>query len=152
MFFSRGKNKIQKPYCFADMYKDYIKDKPEGSLYYVTYKEYVEYCSIFYQMIVKAIIDEGYRFKLPWAMGDIFVIKYKTKIGNKQPIDWELTVRDGVRRYNFNDHTKGFSYKFHWTKPYKIKHKFMYRLVLTRDNKRYLAKVIKKKNMDYFER
>lgn len=151
MYFSRGPNKIHDPYCFKDMYVDYIKDKPKGSLYYVTYREYVTYCSIFYKLIVKSIIDDGYKFKLPWSMGEVYVNKYKTRYGSKQPINWELTLKDGVRRYNFNDHTKGFSYVFYWTKPYKIKNKFMYRLVLTRANKRYLAKVIKHGDRDYFE-
>jgi hypothetical protein len=151
-FFSRGPNTIQKPYCLGDMYKDYIKDKPEGSPYYVTYKEYVDYCSMFYQMISKAIVDDGYRFKLPWSMGEVFVVKRKTKYGSKQPIDWELTLKDGARRYNFNKHTSGFSYSFFWTRPYKIKNKYMYRLVLTRTNKRYLAKAIKQNKKDYFEK
>ena len=151
-FYSRGPNKVQNPWVFKDMYLDYIKDKPEGSLYYVTYREYATYCSIFYQMISKAIIDDGYKFKLPWSMGEVYVTKHKTRYGSKQPIDWALTLKDGARRYNFNDHTKGFSYVFFWTRPYKIKNKFMYRLVLTRANKRYLAKVIKHNKMDYFER
>ena len=151
MFFSRGPNKIQHPWCMKDMYLDYIKDKEEGSVYYITYREYVTYCAIFYQMISKTIVDDGYRFKLPWSMGEVFVTKRKTKYGSKQPIDWELTLKDKTKRYNFNDHTAGWSYLFFWTRPYKIKNKFMYRLVLTRANKRYLAKAIKQNKKDYFE-
>lgn len=150
-FFSRGKNKIQHPWTLKDIYLDYIKDKSEGSLYYVTYKEFSEYCGIFYKMISDAIIDDRYRFKLPWSMGEVYVTKRKTKFGKKQPIDWQLTLKDGTKRYNFNDHTKGFGYLFFWTRPYKIKNKFMYRLVLTRNNKRRLARAIKQNKMDYFE-
>ena len=152
VFFSRGKNVIQDPYTFVDMYVDYISDKDIDSPYYVTYKEYVSMCSIFYKMIVKAIIDDSIRFKLPFGLGEVFVLKRKIKYNNKMPIDWFLTVKEGKRIYNLNEHTGGFGYKFFWTKPYKITNKFMYRLVLTRMNKRYLAKAIKKNKMDYFER
>ena len=150
-FFSRGPNVIQNPYVFKDMYAEYILDKEVGSPYDITYTEYVDICSIFYQMIVKAIIDDGIRFKLPFSLGEVFVIKRKVKYDNKMPIDWALTLQEGKRIYNLNEHTSGFGYKFFWTKPYKVKNKFMYRLVLTRANKRHLAKMIKRNKMDYFE-
>lgn len=151
-FFSRGKNKIQSPYCFKDMYADYIKDKPVDSPYYITYNEYVEYCSIFYKSISKLIIDDNYRFKLPGSLGEVYIIKRKLNYKHKPIIDWELTLKEGRKSYNFNHHTGGFSYKFFWTKPHRIKNKFMYRLVLTRTNKRYLAKAIKENKKDYFEK
>lgn len=151
-FFGRGKNKIQSPYCFKEMYADYIKNKPLGSPYYVSYVEYVEYCSMFYKEISRLIIDEGYRFKMPGALGQVYVVKRKLNYNNKPPIDWKLTIKEGKRCYNFNDHSAGFGYTFFWTKPHRVKNKFMYRLVLTRTNKRYLAKVIKKNKRDYFEK
>lgn len=151
MFFGRGKNKIESPYTFKDMYLDYIKDIREDSPYYVTYLEYVEYCSMFYKAISKAIIDDGYRFKMPGSMGEVFVLKRRTNFTNKPPVDWKLSVEYKKKKYNFNEHTGGYSYTFHWTKPHKIKYKFTYRLVLTRTNKRNLAKAIKDRKMDYFE-
>jgi hypothetical protein len=150
-FFSRGKNNIQLPYTFKDMYSDYISDIDKESPYYVTYKEYVDICSLFYKAISKAIIEEGIKFKLPFALGEVYVIKTKTKCNNKMPIDWVLTVKEGKRIYNFNEHTAGFGYKFFWTKPYKVVNKFTYRLVFTRLNKRSLAKAIKQQKKDYFE-
>ena len=151
MFFSRGLNKIQHPYVFKDMYAEYIADKEVGSLYYVTYPEYVSICSMFYQMLSKALIDDAIRFKLPFSLGDIFVQKRKIKCNNKMPIDWVLSVQEGKRIYNFNEHSGGYGYKFFWTKPYRITNKFTYRLVFTRQNKRYLAKAIKKNKKDYLE-
>lgn len=152
MFFSRGKNKVQQPYTFADMFLQYIEDKDKDSPYYVTYKEYVSICTIFYQMISKAIIDDGIRFKFPFGLGELFILKRKIKCNNKMPIDWVLSVKEGKRIYNLNEHSLGFGYKFFWTKPCHITNKFMYRLVLTRANKRYLAKAIKQNKKDYFER
>jgi hypothetical protein len=151
-FFSRGPNKIQQPYTMPDIYASYISGKSKDHPYYVTYKEFVDICAIFYQMISKSIIDDSIRFKLPFAMGEVFVMKRKVKYNSKMPIDWALTLQEGKRMYNFNEHTGGFGYKFFWTRPYKIKNKFMYRLVLTRQNKRALAKAIKQQKKDYFER
>lgn len=151
-FFSRGKNKVQDPYTLADMYSDYISDKEVGSLYYVTYSEYIDICTIFYKEISRLIIDEGIRFKLPFGLGEVFVLKRKIKCNSKMPIDWVLSVKEGKRIFNFNEHTSGYGYKFFWTKPCHITNKYMYRLVLTRANKRYLAKAIKQNKKDYFEK
>jgi hypothetical protein len=152
MFFGRGKNTIEHPYTFADMYKDYISDIDEGSPYYVSYIEYVEICSDFYKAISKAIIDDGITFKLPYGMGEVYVLKKKVKYNGNLPIDWQATIKEGKKIYILNEHTKGFKYAFFWHKPLKFKNKFIYRLVFTRSNKRYLAKAIKQKNKDYFER
>ena len=151
-FYGRGKNTIQNPYTFADTYKSYIANVPKDSVYYVTYTEYVKMCSMFYRAISKAIIDDGVKFKLPYSLGETYIIKKKTKRNNRMPIDWENTIKYGKKIFNFNDHTGGFGYNFFWTKPYRIKNKFLYRLVFTRTNKRYLASVIKKHNRDYFEK
>jgi hypothetical protein len=151
-YFSRGKNVIQDPYCFPDMYASYIAGKEVGSLYYVTYTEYVDICSMFYQMIMKEIIDNGERFKLPFGMGEMFVRKIRKKTTGKLPIDWVLSVQHHKRIYNLNEHTSGFGYKFFWTKPCNIKNKFLYRIVFTRANKRGLAKAIKHDHKDFFER
>lgn len=152
MFFSRGPNKVQDVYTLKDMYSSYIKDIDVDSPYYVSYNEYVDINSMFYKAIVKSMIDEGTRFKLPFALGELYILKVKKGPNSKLPINWEATVQTGHTVFNFNEHTAGFGYKFFWTKPYKVKNKFMYRLVLTRANKRGLAKVIKEKKQDYFER
>ena len=152
MFFSRGKNTIQNPYTFQDMYYDYISDIDKNSPYYVTYAEYVDICSIFYKEISQAIIEEGIKFKLPYSLGEVYVIKKKTKLNSRMPIDWQLSVKYGKKIYILNEHTGGFGYNFFWTKPYRIKNKFVYRLIFTRTTKRALAKAIKKYKKDYFER
>lgn len=151
MYFSRGKNKVQDPYTFVDMYEEYISDKEQESPYYVTYEEYVNICSLFYKSISKLVVDEGIKFRLPFGMGHLFVRKKKPTTTSHMPIDWVQTAREGKVIYNFNEHTKGFGYKFHWSKPNNIKYKFTYRLELTRENKRYLAKAIKQNKKDYFE-
>ena len=95
MFFSRGKNKIQSPYTFKEMYLDYISDKDPDSIYYITYSEYVDICSTFYKLISKSIIEDGIKFKLPFGLGEVFILKKRNKYNNRMPIDWVLTVKEG---------------------------------------------------------
>jgi hypothetical protein len=152
MYFSRGPNRVQEPYTLADSYKDYAAEFKPGDLYYVTYSEYIDICSEFYKRISKSIIDDGMHFKLPYGLGEVYVIKRKVLLNNKLQIDWESTLKEGKRIYHLNEHSKGFRYSFFWTKPVHFKNRFIYRLVLTRDNKRALAKAIKQYKKDYFER
>lgn len=152
MFFSRGKNKIQDCYTFADMYEDYISKLDKDSIYYVDYSEYIDICDTFYKLISKSIIDDGTKFKMPWALGDVSVIKQNSKYVKKTPIDWKATNEIGKVVYNFNDHSAGYTYKYFWSKPYKLKNKFTYKLVMTRNNKRALAKAIKQNKKDYLEK
>ena len=149
-FFSRGKNKIKEPYVFKDMYEEYIADKKEDSIYYVTYNEYVDICSRFYKAISNALIEQGIRFTLPYALGYINVVKQKTIINKSLPVDWQTSITEHKRIYILNEHTGGHTYKFYWSKPYRVVNKYTYRLILTRGNKRHLARVIKQKKIDFF--
>lgn len=152
MFFSRGRNKIQDPYCLPEIYKDYIKDKEEDSLLYVTYNEFRNIVSVFYKEIVNNILNEGRQFHLPFQMGDTYVEKTKLDYNNRLPIDWELTTRTGKVIYNLNEHSQGYKYEIKWNKKVCVfNNNYLYRLVYTRANKRLLAKNIKTKKFDYFE-
>ena len=153
MFYSRGKNKIQEPYCLPDMYDDYIKDIPEDSPLYVTYKEYRDIVSLFYKEIVNNVITEGRTFHMPFMLGDTYVEKNKLDYNNRLHINWELTSKTGKVIYNLNEHSQGYKYEIKWNKKVcTFTNNYLYRLVYTRDNKRLLAKNIKTKKSDYFER
>lgn len=152
MFYSRGVNKIQHPYVFADMYKDYIKDIGEDSPFYVTFKEYTEINNLFWKEISHNIIDEGRQFHMPFQMGDTYVDKIKLDYNNRLPINWELTTRTGKVIYNLNEHSQGYKYEIKWNKKVcNFDNNYLFRLVYTRANKRLLAKNIKTKKTDYFE-
>jgi len=152
-FYSRGKNTIQNCYTLTDQYKDYIKDKVVDSPYYVSMKEYDEFCGFFYKQILDYILEHSGTFQMPHGLGDFRVVKRKnTKSTKKFSVDWELTQKYGKYIYHMNDHTKGYRYSFHWSKignPFK--NKYLYRLVITRQIKRRLAKMIKSGNYDYIE-
>ncbi len=154
MFYSRGLNKIQNPYCEAEMWEDYIKDKEEDSPYYISKKDYRNMCYDFYKVRMTLLLEEGGIFKLPWKLGELEIVKKKINIGDPKslPIDWPETQKLKKHVYCLNEHSRGFRYSFHWNKTkMRIRNKYLYRLVLTRTNKRTLAKMIKSGEYDYFE-
>ena len=155
MFFSRGPNKIQNPYTLKDMYDHYYKGLIDGenSPLYVPYDIYIKICSEYYIAVMELLLDRGLSYKIPYGMGNIRVAKRKVNLrtARRIPIDWESTFKYNKKIYCLNEHTDGFRYFFYWSKPNNYKHKYLYRLVFTRQNKRKLAKLIKEYNKDYFE-
>ena len=155
MFFSRGANKVQNPYTVKEIYSFYAAELGTNKLYYV---DQTEYCSIiyeFYRIIMDAIIRENVEFKMPYGIGELRIHKTKIKLNrlNILAVDWVNTVENGKYIYHLNEHTNGYKYFFHWSKKRKkIKNLFYYKLVMTRENKRLLAKLIKTGKYDYFEK
>lgn len=155
MFFSRGPNKVQNPYVVKDVYFFYLEETKNNDLYFV---EQVEYCNIvydFYKAIMNVILRENGSFKMPYGLGDFRIHKNKVKLDNLciRGVDWVNTVENGKYIYHLNEHTRGYKYFFHWSKKKKkIKNQYYYKLVMTRSNKRLLAKLIKSGKYDYFER
>jgi hypothetical protein len=160
----RGPNKIQNSYTLKTIYNEYIQDKTLGNPYYISFEEYRNICKDYYKQIISEIIDNSRNIKLPFRMGYIYVGKKKPAIlkgsqntPRKYPlnttgIDWKETKRLGKWVHHINDHTGGFKYRFIWSKiECMIVNREFYRLVLSRSNKRYLAKVIKSGNRDYVE-
>ena len=153
-FFGRGKNKIKNPYNLSDIYEFYLNQVGNNSLYKVEKSEYVEIVGDYYKAIVEYVLEGG-RFKLPFKLGELYIIKRKvdfTTIKSMTP-DWALTNKVGKKVFHLNEHSGGFKYLFYWNKTYQIlKNLYFYRLVLTRTNKRKLAKLIKECGYDYFEK
>jgi hypothetical protein len=155
MFFGRGKNKVHNPYTVVEIYDYYISDLGNNNLYYV---EQTEYCNIiydFYREMMNAIIRENAEFKMPYGIGELRVLKTRIKLNrlNILSVDWSKTVEHGKYIHHLNEHTNGFKYFFHWAKKKKrVKNLFYYKLVMTRENKRLLAKLIKTGKYDYFEK
>ena len=151
----RGKNRIQRPYTFPDMYEDYIDGIEEDSPFYVTYKEYVGICSEYYKARMKDMLERGATFKFPYRMGETSVIKKRLKKFDKDhlPIDWAATRERGKVVYHVNDHSDNYKYRFRWRKKMSrtTPNISQYRLVFTRTNKRQLAKCIKEGGYDYME-
>jgi len=155
MYFSRGKNKVQKPYTYKDIYKEYIKDKKKDSPYYVEYSCFVNLCNYFYKKVVHNLLYENKPFVIPFSLGTLSVRKSKPKLSNINTltIDFKNTVKYDKKIYHLNEHSRGYKYAFSWKKiDNRFKNKYFYRLIMTRDNKRELASLIKSGKYDYFER
>lgn len=151
----RGLNKIKNCHTPKEMYLDYIKDISEDSPYYVTFEEYLDISGDFYKDLINKVIVESRTVLLPNRMGSLTVMKKKPKLINKSTvtIDWEITNKygNGKAIYFINDHSKGFKFRFIWSKKECMcVNRFLYRLVLSRNNKRFLAKCIKE-GTDYIE-
>jgi len=154
MYFGRGVNKVQNPYTVIEIYSYYESQIGNNDLYYVDKEEYCNIVYDFYKHIMEAILKENAEFKMPYGIGELRVHKTKIKLNrlNVLSVDWVNTVDVGKYVYHLNEHTNGFKYFFHWVKKRKkIKNLFYYKLVMTRENKRLLARLIKTGKYDYFE-
>lgn len=155
MFFSRGKNKVQNPYTIIEIYPFYLETIGNNKLYYIDQEEYCNIIYDFYLSIVDIILKENACFKMPFGLGELSVVKTKIKLDrlNILSVDWVNTVDNGKYIYHLNEHTNGYKYFFHWSKKNKkIKNQYYYKLVMTRSNKRLLAKLIKTGKYDFFEK
>lgn len=153
-FFSRGLNKVQNPYTVKEIYEYYISSIGNNTIYQIDCTEYCNIIYDFYKREVDAILRESVEFKMPYGLGDVRVHKTKIKLDrlNILSVDWVNTVENGKYIYHLNEHTNGFKYFFHWIKKRKkIKNLYYYKLVMTRSNKRLLAKLIKSGKYDFFE-
>lgn len=155
MYFSRGPNKIQKPYTLKDMYEKYCIDTEGNPIYEVSFKEYSEIVSAYYKRMMDHVLLESGTIYLPFNMGFVQVIKTRPDleyIDHKQ-LDWKTTTEVGKRVYHLNEHSGGWRYRFLWgKKDIKLKNAKTYKLQMTRDNKRRLAKLIKSGEYDYYEK
>jgi hypothetical protein len=152
-YYGRGKNRIQNPYTLLDMYKDYISSVDTGSPYDVSCEEYMKICNLFYQALIDYLFLNNGKWVLPYNIGSMSVRKRKINV-NKDELspDWKMTTEHGKMIYHLNEHSSGYMYRLNWEKWNHIqKNKGLYNFILTRTNKRRLAKLIKSGKYDYFE-
>ena len=155
MYFSRGPNRIQKPYTLKEVYYFYTNEVEGSKIYDVEYSEYVNIVTEFYKDVMDHILLKAGTFYMPFGLGDIHVIKTKLKLENidHKQLDWKTTNEVGKRVYHLNEHSNGYKYLFQWDKvASRIKKLYLYRFQLTRDNKRRLAQLIKSGEYDYYEK
>jgi len=126
---------------------------------FISWEEYKKIIYLFIRFMVKKIF-EGESITLPFRMGKLYVIGKKIKpkfvdgkIKGLAP-DWkstkELWDRDTDAKKNktlvyfLNEETNNIRYRFFYSKyNATMKNKFSYRFILSRANKRELAKIIK---------
>lgn len=151
----RGRNKIQNPYTLQDMYVEYVKKYPEGSLYYLTYLEYRDITTEFLKHLVYKLVYKSLTVTLPFRLGELSVVKHKPtyKSLRNMVIDWDRSKELNKQVRQFNDHSNGFVYRFHWDRRKCIlDNKTTYIFKPARVNKREVARLVKTRENDYFER
>jgi len=153
MFFSRGPNKIQNPYNTSDMYEPYLEYVNNNEGYCVDKKIFLSIINDFYKAVVNNILD-GEEFIMPFQLGKIVI--YKRKASNFRTvnhyIDWKKTVETGKKVYYLNEHSDGYNYSIEWERKTRLYNSNLYRFIGTRRFKRTLAKIIKNRENDYFEK
>ena len=152
---NKGKNKIQNPYTIQDTYKEYIKKYPQGSIYYLEYKEYVIITTMYLKHLANQLVRKSSTVTLPFRLGEISVVKHKPayKSLRNMVIDWDRSKELNKQVRQFNDHSNGFVYRFYWDRrKCFIENKTVYIFQPARVNKREVARLVKTRENDYFER
>lgn len=144
-------------YKTMDLYKDYSAMYDIDPAYKLTKTEYVSIVSDFCKALMKAIIYEGFSWIMPHRIGHFGVIKKKMRVTKNFTlapvvVDWHA-VEDTKDWVPFdNTHTNGFVMSYKWSKKTsKVANTNCYRLIMSRSNKRELAKAIKEHCCDYPE-
>jgi len=134
------------------MYKDYIKDKPKGSPFYVTRKRYGDIIRRSNDLISGYVLNESYHFKFPYGLGILNVVKKRLDFAyNKLAVDWAATKKYGKKIFHTNEHTNEYKYSWMWNlRISSVTHSSCYLFVPARGINRELAKMLKN-GKDYLE-
>ena len=118
------------------------------------YKVFRAIINDYFKHLRDELIEQGKEIKLPCRLGTIQIVKRKPKSYTKKSlrIDYGETKRLNKLVFYDNAHCNYFKYRIYWSKLNMLTHnKTHYQLILTRDNKRHLAQIIKNRVRDYIE-
>jgi hypothetical protein len=124
------------------------KDLYQMSNLDVDWKTYKEVIWAYNEFISTKMIEEGSEIVLPRRLGTLRVKRRKTN-PNQKRIDFKKTRELGQTVYHTNKHSEGDYGIFIWNKrkPQAVfANKQIYKLQMTRTNKRNLSKAIKERN------
>jgi len=137
--------RVKKSITFRDMYKS-MPIEVDYSLYKRVLQEM---CKV----ILEHVFERSEGFKMPYGLGFIQVGKYRPKHFSKQSlsIDYKASKEYDKIIYHLNEHSDGYKFRLYWSKiPQTFPDRYRYQLILVRDNKRKLAKLIFNKH-DYID-
>ena len=140
-----------KAYTGHNFYDSYLEYNP---LYQVEYRVFRDIINDYFKYLRDELIENGKEVKLPCRMGTIQIVKHKPKeyTGKSLRIDYAESKKAGKVIYHLNEHSNFYKYRIYWNKQNMITpNKTKYQLVMTRDNKRHLAQIIKNHIRDYRE-
>lgn len=141
-----------KSYTGKDFYESYCKYTEGNPLYQIDYTLFRSILNDYFKYLKKEIIENGKEVKLPCRLGSLCIVKHKPKEWSKKSlrIDYQSSKEAGKMIYHLNDHSDGYKYRYYWNKQNMLtKNKTKYQLIMTRENKRRLAQIIKNRERDY---
>lgn len=126
-----------------NQYRQHVKDKEVK----LNKTEFRAALSLFNKKLIDEIIFNNFEFRIVntgiLSLKKSKVAKFKDgKINNKLTIDWVKTKEYKKIIYLMNEHTDGYRYFFNF-KPFNYKNKKYYKFKASRNNNRYLAKILK---------
>lgn len=136
---------------FYESFLEYVKDNP---MYQVEYRVFRDILNDYFKYLRDELIEEGREIKLPCRMGTLCVVKHKPKTFTSKSlrVDYAESKKLGKITFHLNSHTNFFKYRYYWNKQNMLtKNKTKYQLVMTRENKRRLAYILKNRLRDYQE-
>lgn len=143
-----------KSYTGKDFYESYMKYVEDNPLYQVEYRVFRDIINDYFRYLRDEIIENGKEVKLPCRMGTLSIVKHKPKeyTGKSLRIDYHASKEAGKVIYHLNEHSNYYKYRYYWNKQNMLTpNKTKYQLIMTRDNKRRLAQIIKNRERDYVE-
>ena len=144
-------------FCQADfMFRKYRKE-----LYFLNkardLKTIAVDCS---RLIIDELIYKGKRLLLPFRLGNISIVKWKTRMrvneggGNNLKLDYKYYLDTGKKRYHFNKHTNGYYAICVWKRKsgvYMINDAIYWKKEIHRTFSRLLSKEFGSGNVDFVE-
>ena len=134
--------KNKQAYTIADIYKSYTMENIDVDVVYLRFKRILEEIN---KSILQVVFEASQAFKMPHGLGYICIVKYKPKgyTPRSLSIDFKSTREEGKNIYHLNEHSGGYKYRLYWSKiPMSFPDRYKYALILVRQNKRKLAKLI----------
>ena len=130
-----------------DNYKNFCKKNPNINISFDDWKNIVY---SFNESFKEYILETGEKARLPHGFGEFSINKKKRRkmkgINNEfinLPVDWKKTKEKGKIIYNFNYHTEGYFFGWHWFKEStRIKNVKLWYFKPTRTTSRLLSHYI----------
>lgn len=115
------RTKIEWRSASKENYSNFCKSHPEIKLSFLEWKNIIYVYNDYYR---NYILETGDRVKMPFGFGDFSIIKKKRQRKKvikgveyiNLSVNWQESKRKGKRIYNFNHHTDGFFFGWHWFK------------------------------------
>lgn len=126
----KNRDTLEQSYC---LYTEVATNPVAKSLY-----KKVIYA--FNKEVARLMIEEGLVWKMPNKIGSLGIKRRKMKF-SKLKFDWEYWKKTGESSFHRNEHTNEWYCFTHWKKKAcRVKGKKSYEFILSRNNKRALAK------------